>query len=291
MDSCCSLRWRCCTRVSWIFSQYTVMNLMLVLGLIALARSPSLPAAIAFGFVVFTPPTIMWARLGRLLGHDIQPIRSGETKAKLGELLASVNGRLAHELGRDRNHPGWSSIAALSCLLADTGIDLFTAAYTEIGDHEIYRRTIPWFNADASRAEFQRACEAAGVSHFMALTSSFRNRLLEWGCEMLGETGPLALSEVPDGERPNLTLFRLPWPVSLVEPPVSDFAVEPNRMRFTGRAGTSYTLRFSAFRGWRATESGRPLRLSDAMPGMRLDVALDGPVELRYSLANYLRRA
>ncbi len=277
------------TRISWIFSQYTVTNLMLVLGLIVLARSPSLPSAIAFGFVVFTPPTIMWARFGRLLGLDVEPIRVGDTKAKLGELVASVNGRLAHELGRDRNHPGWSSIAALSCFLADSGIDLFTAAYTEIGDYEIYRRTIPWFNVDASRAEFQRACHTAGVSHFMALTPSFRDRLLEWGCEMLGETGPLALSDVPDGERPTLTLFRLPWPASLVEPPVSDFEVEPNRMRFTGRAGASYTLRFSAFHGWRATECGRPLRVSDATPGMRLDVSLDGPVELRYSLANYLR--
>lgn len=279
------------TRRAWVFSQYTLMNYMLVIGLLELSMHPSPWAAGAYLLLVFTPASIIWEPGWTTLGVALEPIRLGRASEELKLLVADLAGeRIAFELGRERAHPGWSRIAAVSYILADSPVELATAAYTEIGDFAIYARTAAWFNTEASIEELRAACECAGVSYALSITDPFRDLLLARGFEMLGSTSPLDLSDVPGAVSLSITLFRVPWPTAIVDPPVLDLVRETNRLEFTASAGTRYLLRYSAFAGWRASQDGHPIALTDARPGMTVEAPRDGRILLQYSLAHYFRR-
>lgn len=279
------------TRRAWVFSQYTLMNYMLVIGLFELSVHPNPWTAAAYLLLVFTPASIIWDPGATTLGVALEPIRLGRASEELKSLVAGLAGeRIAFELGRERAYPGWSRIAAVSYILADSPVELATAAYTEIGDFAIYERTAAWFNTEASSEELRAACECAGVSYMLSVTDTFRDQLVALGFEMLGSTSPLDLSDTPGAPPLSITLFRVPWPTAIIDPPVCDLVREANRLEFTASAGTRYLLRYSAFAGWRASQGGHPIALADARPGMLVEAPRDGRVVLRYSLAHCFRR-
>ena len=275
------------TRIKWIFSGYTMTNFMLFSGAVYLAVQPTLLSIFAYLLVIYTSNSMLWREPGvSFLGFDLMPITLGETRQKVLAAFSSITtGRIAFEISRNRNK-SWGTLAGLGYILADSEIELLNVGYVEIGDYQIFKECCQYFNLQAKQDEFEMACKKAGVQYFVTTTLELSQELLKRGYAIVATSGEILLSDSPNESPITLTIFRLPWNATLIEPS-TNMKVSPNSIRFYVRKGGRYVLKYSAFKGWRAFQKGRRLFIEDANPGMVIDAPEDGEVEMRYSLRHY----
>jgi len=272
---------------NWVFSAYTVNNFMLLTGALALVLHPAILPIVLYLLVVFSSGDIIWPNANARWGFDLTPVKLGDARTRIRSAFATLSsGRTAFELGR-RDHK-WNDLAAISYVLADTGRELLNTAYVEIGDHALYEKYARHFHAEATAEEVRAACVGTGTRYVVAFTDEFAALLQQCGATMRAHVDDLSLSPEPAMPPTRFSIFEMPWATSLVEPPAS-LEQSRNRMRFAARAGESYLLKYTAFRGWRATQGGKPLPIGDAKPGMLIRAPENGDVELRYSYRNYFR--
>ena len=275
------------TKVQWIWSNYTVFNLALVLGAVHLASWGGPVAAVVWLLVIFTPAMALFETpFSPLAGLPLDPITLGETGRRLQRTFGRLTaGRVAFEndgISTDMS----SAVATITYAVRDLPIELLNAAYAEIGDAEIYFKYVRPLNAPAERDELLGACRGAGVKYVVAFTEPFRRRLEEYGLKEIAREESLALAHYPNRGTMTLTVHEIAGDPARVQPPV-DLQVEPNRIRFQARAGVEYRLSYSAFAGWRATLDGIRVPIEDAHPGMIVRAGRDGLVELRYRYRHY----
>jgi hypothetical protein len=233
---------------------------------------------------------MLWHNARTTLGFDLTPVRLGSTRERIRAALSGLTeGRVAFELGRTRAHPGWDAVAAVGYVLSDTTVAAFNVAYTEIGEYAVYDKYCRHFNSEATREELETACRESAVKYIVAFTSEFEAQLTASGYRRLAQLDGLRLSPLPGGPSTRLVIFELPWETSIVHPP-TECVVVPNRVRINVQAGQEYLVRLTYFAGWRASQGGKPVELSDRHPGMAFRPLADGVVELEYRFRNYWRR-
>jgi hypothetical protein len=277
------------TFVVWVFSKYTVFNMVLVAGGIQLALHPAPLYAVVYLLVIFTSPMMLIeTSYNPLLNFDLTPLRLGDSGHRLRALLGNLtDGRVAFE------HDGFNSemayaTATVARAVARQPVSVLNAAYTEIGDAELFRRFVKPLHPSSTRDEVLASLRASASRYVVAYSDAFRTRLREFGLRELGEERGLRISHFVNRPPMTATLFDLGEPVSLIEPPVP-LTVSKNAIDFDATAGVSYLVRFTAFRGWAAEASGVRIPIEDARPGIRITAPTSGPVRLRYRFANYFR--
>ena len=275
------------TKVQWVFSNYTVFNLVLILGAVHLVSWGGGLAAMVWLLVIFTPATALFETPSSpLAGLPLDPQTLGETGRRLQTTFARLTeGRVAFEndgLTTDLS----SAVATITYAVRDLPIELLNAAYAEIGDAEIYDKYVRPLNPDADREQIVNACRDAGVKYLVALTDPFRERLAGFGMREIAREEALALSHYSGRGRVTITVHELDGSASRVQP-AADLHVEPNRIRLSAAAGVEYRLAYSAFAGWRATLDGVPIPITDAHPGMIVRSGREGLLELRYRYRHY----
>jgi hypothetical protein len=260
---------------------------MLVAGAFHISQFPSPALVLTYLLVIYTSPTLLFSSFpDPFRGFDLTPITLGETRRRVINAFSDLrSGRVAFEctgLGDANAY----SVAALGYILADQPVDLFNAGYAEIGDAAIYERCVQFLNARATRTDFEKACCDGAIKYIVAFSEEFGRLLEQRGYKQLRVLEGLSLSPFVTGAHANVVLFELPWEANLITPP-ADVQILPNRIRFKAKAGQSYLLRFTAFRGWRAFQGRRRLPVEDAGPGMTLKASEDGDVTLKYRYSHY----
>jgi len=275
------------TKIKWIFSRYTITNFMLFSGAIYLAIVPTTFSIFAYLLVIYTSNVMLfWAPGGSIFGFDLTPLTIGQTRQKVLTAFASITaGRVAFEITKKRDN-SWGILAALGYILADSDIELLDVAYVEIGDYHIFRDCCQYLNIQSTRDQFETACKKAGIQYFVSTSREFSNELLERGYDVMSTLEQLSLSDMYNESPIMLTVFKLPWDATLIEPS-SNMKISPNNIRFYATRGERYVIKYSTFKGWRASQGRRRLIVEDANPGMIIDVPEDGEVELRYALSHY----
>ena len=274
------------TKLTWVFSNYTISNLFLVVGWIELVLYPAVVPLIVYLLVIFTEPSLLSSvRSTPLHGFDLSPLRLGRTADRVRRAFAGLTGgRIAFEsngLGTEMSY----NVATISWILADDPLDLFNAAYSEVGDAAVYFKFVQAFQPSATREELESACRGSGVKYVVAFTDAFMCRLNEYGFRFVTQERGLLLSHLDDVPA-DVAIFEFGEEVTLIEPPVAvDMAT--NILTFRPQIMGVYVLRYTAFKGWRATQNGRHVPIGDASPGMLLHVVDAAPVTLRYRYWNY----
>jgi hypothetical protein len=273
------------TKVRWIFSQYTVTNLMLVLGSLYAVESSSPLVWVAYLAVIYTPPPILFgSALGFGKGFDLTPIQFAGAGKRIREtFLALKAGRIAFEhdvFGSDFAY----ATAALTYLLSDLSIDILNPAYAEIGDSAIYERFVRSLSADSDPVTLERACQSAGVTHLVAFSPALRSTLDVRGLRPTATLSNLDLLPHVGAAPVELTIFEMGPPA---EATPAHMKIVPNRASFPAQARREYALLLTAFRGWRAHQNGARVEILDAQPGMRIIAPEDGEMTLTYRYRHY----
>lgn len=274
------------TKVVWVFSKYTVFNLVMVIGALHLALHPSPYFALAYVLVIFTSPMLLIETgSSPLQNFDLRPLRLGDTGRRARSVLGRLEGgRVAFEF--DGSSEMSYATATLTYALAREPVHLLNAAYAEIADDAIFQRFVKCLNAGSTRSEVLEACRQSGTRYVVAYSDGFRARLTEWGMKEIAHESGLRLSHHIHRPPVDLSVFELAEAAALIEP-VTPMVIGRNELEFNAEAGVEYRLRLSAFKGWRAEAAGESLPILDARPGMIIKSHLSGPVRLRYRYRNY----
>jgi len=275
------------TKIRWVFSNYTVFNLVFVAGAIHIATWGGTAGTIVWLLVIFTPGlALLETPSTPLAGLPLDPVTLGETGRRLQATFGPLRaGRVAFEndgLSNDMS----SAVATITYAVRELPIELLNAAYTEIGDSVIYFKYIRPLNPQVERDVLIDACREAGVKYVVAFTDVFRARLTAFGLKEIAREEGLALAHYPNRGVVTLTIHELEGAAHRIDPE-ADLHVEPNRITFPAKAGIDYRLAYTAFAGWRATVDGTPVPIRDAHPGMLVTAGRDGLMELRYRYRHY----
>jgi hypothetical protein len=277
-------------KVRWVYSQYTTLNFMLVIGAIYLLAFPALVPAFAYLAVIFTAPELIWGSRCEFWGFDLTPVTLGERRRRLRDVFAPARGgRIAFEM-TEFGSPAAYDVAALNYILADSPVELFNGGYAEVGDPNLFLGFGRFLNTAASPERFEAVCRGAGIRYVVAFSSPFRDSLRQRGGRSLGCVEEVHLSPFPNAPNSSFELFELPWPVELITP-FCELTAEPNRLTFVARAGEQYLLKYSAFGGWLAEQHRMPVPIADAKPGILIRPSVDGLVTLEYRYRHYWRSA
>lgn len=93
-----------------------------------------------------------------------------------------------------------------------------------------------------------------------------------------------------EGETIVLRLLEAPGAMARISPAVG-IEKKPNQLAFAAKGGQRYLLKYSHYRGWKATDAeGRELLVEDALPGMWITVPQDTTVRVRYIWRSYYGR-
>jgi len=275
------------TKVKWIFSGYTITNFMLFSGAIYLALQPSLIAGFMYLLVIYTSNAMLWLYPGvSLWGFDLTPLTYGETGPKVLRAFNSLPaGRIAVEMSKKHSHT-WDVMPSLGYILADSNIEFFNGGYTENGDHHIFEKYCQYFNIEATSSQFESACQEAGIQYFVTCSPGFTQELRQRGHPVVTTLDNLYFSRTPNEAPVSLTIFKLPWEATLIEPK-TEIIASVNSIRFTAKQGIKYWIKYSSFKGWHAWQGNDRIDIEDANPGILIKALRDGEVALKYSLANY----
>lgn len=274
-------------KIRWVYSQYTTINFFIVLGFIFLVQFPGILSWIIFVYILFTSTKLIWSD-GRnpYQGYDLTPVVLGKRRDEVLEAFKDVDSRAGLEMEFSMEAGTWRYTPAIGYMLAETNIDLVNVAYSQIGDSRIIEKYCQYFNRSSSLEVFRRACQGCGVEYMTAFSAEFCDYLEALGAEKIGGVKDICLTDNPVDKPVNIHVFRLPWKISRIWPDVK-ISIDKNRISFIARAGCVYTLKYSAFPGWRAFQNGKRLPVCDANPGIEVKAQTNGILELRYSLKHY----
>lgn len=274
--------------VTWIFSPYTIRTFMLLSGAIFLSVHPLLAPALVYLILVYTSPATMSPDFGGLWGDDLTPVTMGRNRQEILRAFRPLNeGRVGFENPlREFLLP--YARAGISYILAGENVDLLNTNFAETGDNRIFEEYVRYFNSGAGRDEFELSCRNAGVKYMVAFSDEFRSLLKSWNYEERERLMQIPFTPGHHKTSFDISIFELPWEASAITPPAK-LTLANNVLEFSAEAGATYKLSYSCYRGWRASQNGKPLKIEEANPGMILRVPESGPVELRYSYWNYWR--
>jgi hypothetical protein len=271
--------------IYWVFSPYTISTYMLILGAVLLCLHPFPVPLVVFLLLIFTSSEAIYPGFGQRWSDDLTPITLGPKRQRVIDAFSSLTaGRVAFE--KPSEDVLWFVRAGLSYVLSALDVDLVNTNFTETGDARIYQRYVRHFNAEATFADFQSACQDCGIKYMVAFTDGFRSRLCEWGGTQIADLPDMAFSPNQDGHTVRLSIFELPWRAAKIQPEC-EISVGTNSISFMGTQGISYKLSYSYYRGWKASQNGKRLAIRDAAPGMLISPVEDGEVHLLYSYWHY----
>lgn len=270
----------------WYFSQYTLMNYMLVVGALILCSGLTLLPAVVFVFMINSSPVVLFsADLHSARNFDLTPVRlhgADEVRELFG---GTSDGRIAFE-SQGMLNKFRSEIAALTFMLAEDEVDLLNTSYAELGDPVIYSQLVAAIDMRSEESALEVACRRAGVRYFAALTQESADAARARRYRERGRVSGLRLSPYPTGEETTVVLFELPWDVCITSPS-APCKVGRNEVVLNAVSGVRYVVALTALPGWRAFQNERPIQLMDAEPGISLTPSADGQVELRYRYRYY----
>jgi hypothetical protein len=278
------------SKLYWLFSQYTVVSFMLVVGLQELLLRPGWPSVITFALVSNPVPRYLGiATPDFLRGFDLTPIRLTDVRERLGSSLWPANGGITgFEAGGVPSEESYAA-AALGYLLAEDGQAVFNSGYAEIGSSLLHNACTRFLARGTNHERFRQATIDAGVTTFVVFTPAFARQVHDWGARLRVVVPGVSLSPHFDAPPTDLHVLDLPWSSSRWSRlPVRER--EPNRIVIEARAGERHVLPLTAFSGWRARQAGEELPIESDPLGLAITAPAAGEIELRYRYRHYFRR-
>lgn len=280
-------------KIRWQFSAYTVYMFMLLVGGIYCFLNPNIIPFLIYLLMIYSSSDIligMSKRSGIRHVFDLTPVTLGENRTKIRAVFNSLEaGRISLELpdrGNAQGFIGWNYMPAFGYILEDEKNDLLTCGYTEIGDFNIYEKYCRYINSSHTIEEQKKAIIGCGIKYIAAYTQDYIKFLEDSGFEKISEIKDICLSFTHYDDSVNFVLFKVPWEVDLLEPK-TDYEFNRNKIIIKAEKGREYIIKYSYFKGWRAYQAGKRLKIRDEMPGMMVKAEIDGELVLKYSYLNY----